>query len=48
MTPRARGPLSGALLADTEGRYRAEFGAADGRLPATFELLTLTGHAPAR
>jgi SAM-dependent methyltransferase len=39
-------PLTRALLARTAEIYAARFGAPDGRVPATFEIVTLTGWAP--
>lgn len=39
-------PLTRALLARTFEIYQARFGEADGRIPASFEILTLTGWAP--
>jgi len=41
-------PLSRRLLARTFELYAERFGAEDGRIPATFEIVTLTGWAPAR
>lgn len=38
-------PLSRAALARAEELYHERYGAADGRLPATFETVTLTGRA---
>jgi hypothetical protein len=40
MTPRR-------LIAETTARYAAAFGDANGRIPATFEVVTLTAWAPA-
>jgi SAM-dependent methyltransferase len=40
-------PLTRRLLARTFELYAERFGAADGRIPATFEILTITGWAPA-
>lgn len=39
-------PLTRALLQRTFEIYSERFGAEDGRIPATFEILTLTGWAP--
>lgn len=47
LVERTRRPLTRGLLADTERAYAEAFGK-DGRLPATFELLLLTGWAPER
>jgi len=38
--------LTRALLARTCELYTERFGAPDGRVPATFEILTLTGWTP--
>jgi len=43
---RPRAPLSRRLLSRVAEIYRREHAAADGRVPATFEILTLTGWAP--
>jgi SAM-dependent methyltransferase len=43
---RRRAPLRRATLLSTVDRYRREFGLANGRVPATFEILTLTAWAP--
>ena len=43
---RPRQGLSRRLLARTFEIYQQRFGEADGRIPATFEILTLTGWAP--
>lgn len=40
-------PLTRALLQRTFEIYAQRFGGEDGRVPATFEILTLTGWAPA-
>jgi SAM-dependent methyltransferase len=40
-------PLTRALLARTAEIYAERFAGPDGRVPATFEILTLTGWAPA-
>lgn len=39
-------PLTRRLLARTFDLYAERFGDADGRIPATFEIVTLTGWAP--
>ena len=39
-------PLTRALLARAAGIYVERFAATDGRVPATFEIITLTGWAP--
>jgi len=46
LAARERRPVGRALFAEAERLYRGEFGREDGRLPATFELITLTGWAP--
>jgi SAM-dependent methyltransferase len=43
---RARQPLTRAVLARAFEIYRERFALPDGRLPATFEILTATGWAP--
>jgi NADH dehydrogenase [ubiquinone] 1 alpha subcomplex assembly factor 5 len=43
---RRRTPLRRATLQRTLEIYRQRFGLPDGRVPATFEILTLTGWAP--
>jgi SAM-dependent methyltransferase len=43
---RDRRPLGRAVLARTCEVYQERFGLPDGRVPATFELVTLTGWAP--
>lgn len=43
---RARKPLSRAVLARAFEIYRERFGLADGRIPATFEIVAVTGWAP--
>ncbi len=43
---RVRQPLRRAVLNDTVQRYHANYDK-DGRIPATFEIVTLTGWAPA-
>jgi SAM-dependent methyltransferase len=42
---RPRKPLTRAVLARTFEIYSERFGAADGRIPATFEIISLTGWA---
>jgi hypothetical protein len=39
-------PLSRAVLRRAVDIYRERFAQADGRVPATFDILTLTGWAP--
>jgi len=46
LVDRARPPLSRAVLARAFEIYRERFGLPDGRVPATFEILTATGWAP--
>lgn len=46
MLERPRQPLTRAILARAFEIYQQRFGEADGRVPATFEILTLTGWAP--
>ncbi len=43
---RPRRPLTRAVLARAFDVYRERFGEADGRVPATFEIVTATGWAP--
>lgn len=43
---RSRSPLRRATLARTIEIYAERFGRADGRIPATFEIMTLTAWAP--
>jgi SAM-dependent methyltransferase len=43
---RSRQPLRRATLQRAIEVYRQRFGTADGRIPATFEIVTLTGWAP--
>lgn len=43
---RPRSPLSRAVLDRACEIYQNDYGEADGRVPATFEILTLTGWAP--
>lgn len=45
LVDRTRRPLTRSLLAETEAVYGREFGDGE-RLPATFEILLLTGWAP--
>jgi SAM-dependent methyltransferase len=47
MHDRLRRPMPRALLAHACATYADRFGAADGRLPATFDVIFLTGWAPA-
>lgn len=47
LAARRRAPLSRALLARAEALYRQGFATPEGRLPATAEILFLTGWAPA-
>ena len=47
MRDRERRPMTRAMLAETLARYDARFGLADGRVPATFDVIFLTGWAPA-
>jgi hypothetical protein len=47
MRDRLRRPMPRALLAEALARYGAHFGRDDGRVPATFEVIFLTGWAPA-
>ena len=42
---RPRAPLTRAVLARTAEVYSERFGLPDGRIPATFEIITLTGWA---
>ncbi|WP_174302203.1 methyltransferase domain-containing protein [Caulobacter sp. S45] len=46
LADRPRRPLSRRVLARTSDIYAERFGLEDGRVPATFELITLTGWAP--
>lgn len=46
MTQRLRHPSSRELFAETEAIYRQHFALPDGKLPATFELVCLTGWSP--
>jgi hypothetical protein len=47
LATRARRPTSRAVIARTAALYAERFGAADGRITATFQALFLTGWAPA-
>jgi SAM-dependent methyltransferase len=46
LSARRRATTPRRLFTETERRYRAAFGRADGTLPATFETIWLTGWAP--
>ena len=46
LTDRARQPLTRPVLARAFELYAERFGLADGRIPATFEIVTVTGWAP--
>ncbi|MEX0840305.1 MAG: methyltransferase domain-containing protein [Parvibaculum sp.] len=46
LSERRRGPMRRATLMRTGEIYREKFGLADGRVPATFEIVTATGWAP--
>ncbi|MCZ6764747.1 MAG: methyltransferase domain-containing protein [Alphaproteobacteria bacterium] len=46
LTARSRKPTTRGLLAAAAERYRADFADADGRVQASFEVLTLTAWAP--
>ena len=46
LTARRRTPLRRATLACAALLYTERFGQSDGRIPATFEILFLTGWAP--
>lgn len=46
LSDRRKAPATRALLAATGDAYRRKFSTADGRVPATFEIVTLTGWAP--
>lgn len=43
---RARQPLSRAVIARTAAIYQERFAGADGRIAATFDIVTMTGWAP--
>lgn len=47
LAARLRRPTRSAVFAQAEKVYRAAFGTPDGRIPATFDIVTLTGWAPA-
>lgn len=47
LAARSREPSSRALFAEAERIYRAGFATVEGRIPATFETIYLTGWAPA-
>ncbi len=47
MRDRVRRPMPRALLSEAIARYAARFGLGNGRVPATFEVIFLTGWAPA-
>ena len=47
LVDRARQPLTRPVLARAFEIYRERFGLADGRIPATFDIVALTGWAPA-
>ncbi len=46
LAERSRQPMTRRLLARAAEVYAERFGTADGRVPATFEIVTLTGWAP--
>lgn len=46
MAARRRVPVRRELFAEADSRYRAGFGMPDGRLPATYEIVWLTGWTP--
>lgn len=46
LVERSRRPMTRHLLARAAEVYAERFGTADGRVPATFEIVTLTGWAP--
>jgi hypothetical protein len=46
LAERRRVPMTRRLLARASEIYVERFGLADGRVPATFEILTLTAWAP--
>ena len=46
LVERPRAPLTRPILARTFEIYVQKFGQPDGRIPATFEIITLTGWAP--
>lgn len=47
MTARLRKPTQRAVFARTAELYHQTYGGADGKIPATFEIVVLTGWAPA-
>lgn len=47
LAARLRRPTRSALFTGAEQVYRSAFGTPDGRIPATFDIVTLTGWAPA-
>ncbi len=47
LAARLRRPTRSALFTRAEQVYRSAFGTPDGRIPATFDIVTLTGWAPA-
>ena len=47
LAARLRRPTRGAVFTKAETIYRTAFGTPDGRIPATFDIVTLTGWAPA-
>lgn len=46
LTARRRAPVTRGLIARVIEVYRERFGLGEGRIPATFEIITLTGWAP--
>jgi hypothetical protein len=46
LTDRARQPLTRPVLARAFEIYAQQFGLPDGRVPATFEIVNLTGWSP--
>ncbi len=46
LVERPRAPLTRPILARTFEIYVERFAEADGRIPATFEIITMTGWAP--
>ena len=46
LADRARTPLTRAVLARASEIYQEQFAEADGRVRATFEIITMTGWAP--
>ena len=47
LAARLRRPTRPGIFAKAEKIYRTAFGTPDGRIPATFDIVTLTGWAPA-